>query len=184
MGQRSAEGTGSTPLTTRSESSAQTRDVPTSNDTMASAMDPKGVVIAWQRGQRTDGRAANERYLAESIRLVLPGKDPIVGKRACSEHFEKVEDSFGPLKVSTIDGPYTVFVSEGDLVAHRFRWHGATRDGQLVDLFIFNLYRVREGKIDHFEEHFDTLTRAGYSYAYDADVEDRTFDPETRIIDP
>lgn len=145
-------------------------------------MDPEGVVIAWQRGQRTNGRAANEKYLADGIRLVLPGKDPIVGKKACSEHFERVEDSFGPLDTSTVDGPYTVFISEGDLVAHRFRWCGTTHDGELVDLFIFNLYRVRDGKIDYFEEHYDTLTRARYSYAYDADPEDRAFDPETRII--
>lgn len=145
-------------------------------------MDPRGVVIAWQRGQRTDGRAANEKYLADDIRLVLPGKDPIVGKKNCSEHFEKVEDSFGPLRESTVDGPYTVIISEGNLVAHRFRWHGETRDGQLVDLFIFNLYRVVADKIDYFEEHFDTLSRARYSYAYDPNEVDRSFDPNTRVI--
>ena len=99
--------------------------------------------------------------------FVLPGKDPIVGKAACSEHFAKVEDSFHPLKESTVDGPYTVIISEGNLVAHRFRWYGETLDGQLVDLFIFNLYRIVDGKIDYFEEHYDTLTRATYSYAYD-----------------
>ncbi len=145
-------------------------------------MDPRGVVIAWQRGQRTDGRAANEKYLADDIRLILPGKDPIVGKKNCSEHFEKVEDSFGPLRESTVDGPYTVIISEGNLVAHRFRWYGETRDGQLVDLFIFNLYRVVADKIDYFEEHFDTLSRAQYSYAYDAIEADRTFDPDSRVI--
>jgi predicted SnoaL-like aldol condensation-catalyzing enzyme len=145
-------------------------------------MDPKGVVIAWQRGQRSDGRAANEKYLADDIKLVLPGKNPIVGKEACSEHFARVEDSFLPLRVSTVDGPYTVIISEGNLVAHRFRWFGETHDGQLVDLFIFNLYRVNDGKIDYFEEHYDTLTRARYSYGYEVNAEDRVFDPETRII--
>ena len=145
-------------------------------------MDPKAVVIAWQRGQRTNGREANKKYLADDIRLVLPGKDPIVGKESCSEHFEKVEDSFKPLKASTVDGPYTVIIGEGDLVAHRFRWYGETHDGQVVDLFVFNLYRVVDGKIDYFEEHFDTLTRAQYSYAYDPLDEDRTFDPRTRVI--
>lgn len=145
-------------------------------------MEPKDVVLAWQRGQRIDGRAANEAYLADDIRLVLPGKDPIVGKAACSEHFAKVEDSFHPLKESTVDGPYTVIISEGNLVAHRFRWYGETLDGQLVDLFIFNLYRVVDGKIDYFEENYDTLTRATYSYAYDTGTEDRVFDPDTRII--
>jgi len=144
--------------------------------------DPKDVVIAWQRGQRIDGRAANEKYLADDIRLVLPGKNPIFGKENCSRHFEAVEDSFGPLRVSTVDGPYTVMIGEGDLVAHRFRWYGETHDGQLVDIFVFNLYRVVAGKIDYFEEHYDTLTRAQYSYAYDADSEDRTFDPDTRVI--
>ncbi len=38
------------------------------------------------------------------------------------------------------------------------------------------------GKIDHFEEHYDTLTRAQYSYAYQADEADRTFNPDTRVI--
>jgi len=145
-------------------------------------MDPKAVVIAWQGGQRTDGRTANERYLADDIRLVLPGKDPIVGKEQCSRHFESVEDSFKPLKASTVDGPYTVIISEGDLVAHRFRWYGETHDGQIVDLFVFNLYQVTDGKISYFEEHFDTLSRAQYSYAYDSADEDRSFDPETRVI--
>jgi hypothetical protein len=144
--------------------------------------DPKDVVIAWQRGQRTNGREANEKYLADDIRLVLPGSDPIVGKENCSRHFEKVEDSFAPLRESTVDGPYTVIISEGDFVAHRFRWYGETHDGQLVDLFIFNLYRVVAGKIDHFEEHYDTLSRAQYSYAYQVDEADRTFNPDTRVI--
>lgn len=147
-------------------------------------MDPKDVVVAWQKGQRIDGRSANEKYLADDIRLVLPGKDPVVGKAECSAHFAAVEDSFGPLKESTVDGPFTVIVSEGNLVAHRFRWFGETHDGQLVDLFVFNLYRVVDGKIDYFEEHYDTLTRASYSYGYDASAEDRTFDPDTRIIGP
>lgn len=146
-------------------------------------MDPKGVVIAWQRGQRANGREANKKYLADDIRLILPGKDPIVGKEACSEHFEQVEDSFGPLRASTVDGPYTVFVCEGDLVAHRFRWYGETVDGQLVDLFIFNLYQVVDGKIAHFEEHFDTLARAQYSYARELDPAEGIFDPDSRILD-
>jgi hypothetical protein len=53
-------------------------------------MDPKDVVIAWQMGQRTDGRSVNEKYLADDIRLVLPGKDPIVGKSVCSERVSPV----------------------------------------------------------------------------------------------
>lgn len=149
---------------------------------MPRVTEPKDVVIAWQRGQRTNGREANAKYLADDIRLVLPGSDPIVGKEDCSRHFEKVEDSFKPLKASTVDGPYTVIISEGNLVAHRFRWFGETHDGQVVDLFIFNLYRVKAGKIDYFEEHYDTLSRAQYSYAYDAHAADRTFNPDTRVI--
>jgi ketosteroid isomerase-like protein len=147
-------------------------------------MNAVDVVKAWQQGQRVNGRAANEAYLDDDIRLLLPGADPIVGREAASKHFEAVEDSFKPLLHSTVDGPYTVFVCQEDMVAHRFRWNGETRDGQLVDLFIFNLYRVRNGKITHFEEHFDTLTRAGYSYAYDAKPASRSFDPETRILEP
>lgn len=133
-----------------------------------------------------NGRQANLDYLADDVRLLMPGKAPIVGREAASRHFQSVEDSFKPLRESTIDGPYTVWVCEGELVAHRFRWCGETHDGQLVDFFLFNLYRVRGGKIDHFEEHFDTLTRARFSYAYDvdtdADADAEPFDPASRIL--
>lgn len=145
-------------------------------------MKPVDVAKAWQAGQRVDGRRANADYLADDVRLLLPGKDPIIGKEAASRHFEAVEDSFKPLRESTVNGPYTIWISEGDLVAHRFRWCGETKDGQLVDFFLFNLYRIRNGRIDHFEEHFDTLARARFNYAYDPTADESSFDPTTRIL--
>ena len=151
-------------------------------------MRPQEVAKAWQEGQRVDGRAANERYLADDVRLLLPGRDPIVGKDAASAPFEAVEHSFRPLRESTVEGPYTIWISEGDLVAHRFRWCGETHDGQLVDFFLFNLYRVRDDKIDHFEEHFDTLARSRYRYgetatqAADEPAPLTPMDPSTRIL--
>ena len=169
----------SMPIDDHSSYSASADGTPT-----ATTAEPREVIIAWQQGQRVDACSTNEKYLADDIRLLLPGKDPIVGKEAASRHFEEVATKFkpGPLRISHIDGPYTVFVCEGDLVAHRFRWFGDTVDGQVADFTVFNLYRVRNGKIDHFEEHYDTMHRAQYSYARELDPEAATADPETRIL--
>ncbi|MBA2963518.1 MULTISPECIES: nuclear transport factor 2 family protein [Ramlibacter] len=144
-------------------------------------MTPLEVVKAWQKGQREDGRAANLKYLADDVQLLLPGMNPIVGKEAVSKKFAAVEDAFKPLFHSTIDGPFTVWIAEGDRVAHRFRWNGETHDGQLVDLFVFNLYVVRDDKILHFEEHMDTLTRSTYNYAKKS-TDGAAYDPNTRAF--
>jgi ketosteroid isomerase-like protein len=145
-------------------------------------MTPAEVVEAWHRTQRTDPPLANERYLADNVKVLLPSSRPIVGKAAASKHFITVANSFKPESFDPANARYTVTISEGNKVARRGRFRAETKQGQVVDLFVFNLYVVENDKITHFEEYFDTLLRSRYQYAYDPAMYRTEFEPESRLI--
>lgn len=142
-------------------------------------MTPKEVVQAWHRTWITDPALANELYLDDDVKKLLPGTRAILGKQAASDSFVRIAE---PLKRETYepDTEYTVFICEGDKVAHRFRWQVELKDGRLSDMFVFNLYVVKNDKIVHFEEYFDTYER---SKTRDITVGREGYDPAAWIIE-
>jgi len=145
-------------------------------------MTPAEVVQAWHQTQRTDPRLANELYLADDIKVLLPSSRPIVGKAAAAAHFIAVANSFKPESFDPANAKYTVLISEGNKVARRGRFRAETKEGQVVDLFVFNLFVVENDRITHFEEDFDTLRRSKYTYAYDPETYRKGFEPESRLL--
>jgi ketosteroid isomerase-like protein len=145
-------------------------------------MTPAEVVEAWHRTQRTDPKLANERYLAENVKVLLPSSRPIVGRAAAAAHFTAVANAFKPESFDPSNARFTVSISEGNKVARRGRFRAETKDGQLVDLFVFNLFVVENEQITHFEEYFDTLHRARFTYAYDPETYRQGYDPESRML--
>ncbi|HXJ78127.1 MAG TPA: nuclear transport factor 2 family protein [Candidatus Methylomirabilis sp.] len=140
------------------------------------------VVEAWHRTQRTDPRLANDLYLADDVKVLLPSSRPIVGKAAAAAHFIAVANSFKPESFDPANAKYTVAISDGNKVARRGRFRAETKDGQLLDLFVFNLFVVENEKITHFEEYFDTQLRAKFTYAYDPETYKKGFEPESRLL--
>jgi hypothetical protein len=145
-------------------------------------MTPAEVVQAWYQTQRTDPQLANERYLADNVKVLLPRSRAIVGKAAATAHFVKVANSFKKGSFPASNTQYVVMISEGNKVARRHRWRAETNDGQIIDIFVFNLHVVENGKITHFEEHFDTLERSKFTYAYDPAALREGYNPEDWLL--
>ncbi|KWF64706.1 hypothetical protein WL92_09475 [Burkholderia multivorans] len=122
-------------------------------------MTPKEVVQAWHKTWVIDVELANDRYLADNVKLLLPGTKAFIGKKAASDAFMKVASTC-KRETAVDDERFVVWVCEGNMVAHRFRFLIEQTDGSICDMFVFNLYIVENDKIVHFEEYFDTYERA------------------------
>lgn len=142
-------------------------------------MNPKEIVEAWHVTWRKDVALANKLYLADNVKVLLPGAKAIVGWEAANAHFLRVAAGCNA-ETLVVNHDYTVFVCEGNKVARRFRFDMENTDGERCEMFVFNFYIVENGKIVHFEEHFDTYARAQNS---DLSVYRKDHDPRAWIID-
>jgi len=121
-------------------------------------MTPKEVVQGWHKQWKSDPALANKLYLHPNIKKLLPGCKAKIGWEEVNKSFLRVADG---VKRETYhyDPAYDVYICEGNMVAHRFRWNVETKTGAKSEMFVFNLYIVEDEKIIHFEEHFDTFER-------------------------
>ncbi|MGJ7497890.1 hypothetical protein ACSFA8_22805 [Variovorax sp. RT4R15] len=141
-------------------------------------MSPKEIVEAWHVTWRKDPAEANKLYLADNVKVLLPGAKAVVGWKAANEHFLRVAAG---LKSETLimDPAYIVFVCEDNKVARRFRLDIESSDGAKCEMFVFNFYIVENEKIVHFEEHFDTYAR---SQSTDLSLYRKDHDPRAWIV--
>lgn len=141
-------------------------------------MSPKEIVEAWHVTWRTDVAEANKLYLAENVKVLLPGAKAVVGWEAANAHFLRVAAGLNA-QTLIMDPAYIVSIGEGNKVARRFRLDIESTDGRKCEMFVFNFYIVEDGKIVHFEEHFDTYARAGST---DLSAYRKDHDPKAWII--
>ena len=141
-------------------------------------MSPKETVQAWHVTWRKDVAEANKLYLGENVKVLLPGAKAIVGWQAANEHFLRVAAGLNAQTLN-MDPAYIVAISEGSKVATRFWLDLVSAHGRKCEMFVFNFYIVEDGKIVHFEEHFDTYARAGST---DLSAYRKDHDPRAWII--
>lgn len=123
-------------------------------------MNAKEIVHQWHTVWREDPAAANERYLHKDIKVLLPGMKAIKGWDNANAHFLRVASAVNlPQPYTAEETQYLVYFLDGDRVARRFRCVYHNKDGSTMDMMVFNFYVVRDGKILHFEEHYDTYYR-------------------------
>lgn len=123
-------------------------------------MSPKDIVHAWHTEWRINPENANTLYLHQDIKVLLPGKDAIKGWDAANTHFLNVASAVNlPQPYTADENKYLIYLEDKDFVARRFRCTYHNKDGTTMDMMVYNIYRIKDQKILHFEEYFDTYYR-------------------------
>jgi ketosteroid isomerase-like protein len=118
-------------------------------------MTPSGIIMDWQKlGGEVGYKEATEKWFAEDAKLYVTGTGWIIGRPAIIEHLTEVTGRY-----RTMEAQNSHWVTEGDRVAHRFHWHSNTYDGRILDLEVFNLCRLANGKVVSVEEFYDPNDR-------------------------